>query len=814
MPFLNHVFGFGLICILLPGTHYPSNRYGSPYLLIMKRYCLIFIFFIGLVSTAFSQQITGTVVDAITHEALQGVMVRIADTSSLARPFVVATDRKGKFTINANKPLKFSMVGYVTQIIKPSDHMQVMLQPSSLDLQPVIVTASREKQSRQDAPIAISKINSVQIQDTKATALYQLLNKVAGVYMVDLGNEQHTMAIRQPITYNALYLYMEDGLPIRPTGIFNHNSLYEINMSGVKDIEVIKGPASSLYGSNSVGGAINFITQSPPSGYAGNVSVQGDNYHYRRVDANGGFTDGKFGFYAGGYVAHQSDGWQDYTNFDKYSANLKSTYDFDNNTKLTAAASYNYLNTQTPGSLDSAHFYNRSYSSNQNFTYRKVEAFRTSLRLDHAWSSKSNTFVTAFFRDNSTAQLPSYYIADVRDANGNYLSSNGQVNDQKFRSYGLLAQHRTDFDFLNSRIIVGAYLDDSPSSYYAQYLNIDKDQSNNYYTGFTNTGNYIDDYRIKLFNTAAYAQYEMKPFEALRIVAGLRYDRVHYDFTNGLPPTSTKYKQQETNNFNIVAPKLGFTYNLGANKGFYGNFSVGFQPPETGDLYSSRQLVPLKQATFDNYELGGWFSALNKKMYFELSLFDLEGRNEIISQLLPDNTTQNQNAGATRHRGIEYSVTYAPVQDLTFRFSGTNAIHTYVHYSEVRTNYATNTNYTIVYDGNRMNNAPAWIANSELTYKPHFLPGFRIAPEWQHINHYFTDPANTKTYSGYDIANLRFGYDFKQAGLKGLGIWFNVLNLTNKLYATTVTSNQYGDTYNAAPPRTYTLGISYAISKY
>jgi outer membrane receptor protein involved in Fe transport len=128
----------------------------------------------------------------------------------------------------------------------------------------VVVTASREGQARQDAPIAISKINSTQIKDTKATALYQLLNKVAGVYMVNLGNEQHTMAIRQPITYNALYLYMEDGLPIRPTGIFNHNSLYEINMSGVKDIEVIKGPASSLYGSNSIGGAVNFITQGPP----------------------------------------------------------------------------------------------------------------------------------------------------------------------------------------------------------------------------------------------------------------------------------------------------------------------------------------------------------------------------------------------------------------------------------------------------------------------------------------------------------------------------------------------------------------------
>jgi iron complex outermembrane receptor protein len=761
---------------------------------------------------AFSQStLQGTVTDARTHEPVAGVVIKQAEND------LAHTDAKGNFTIQTTgvSSISFSMIGYNTKVynLTGAQTIQVVLEPSTIDLQQVVVSASRERQARQDAPIAISKINATQIHDTKATALYQLLNKVTGVYMVNLGNEQHTMAIRQPITYNALYLYMEDGLPIRPTGIFNHNSLYEINMSGVRDIEVIKGPASSLYGSNAIGGAINFITQGPPAGYAGNVSVQGDNYKYRRVDADGGFSTGKFGLYAGGYIAHQKDSWQDYSDFDKYSVNFKTTYDFDNSTRLTTSVAYNYLNTQTPGSLDSAHFYSKSYGANQRFSYRKVKAFRANTRLEHAWNEKSNTFLTLFYRNNSTAQLPSYFISDVRDNAGNYLSSNGQENDQSFHSLGLLAQHRQDFDFLRSRLITGVYVDNSPSSYYAKYLDIQKDVVNNYYTSYTNTGRYIDDYRIKLFNTAAYAQYEIRPTDPLRIVMGLRYDRIHYNFTNKIPAGSTKYKQQETNDFNIVAPKLGLTYNFGNNKGLYANYSVGFQPPETGDLYSSRQLTPLKQATFNNYEAGGWLSLINKKVYLEVTLYDLEGRNEIISQLLPDNTTQNQNAGATRHRGIEYSVAYAPVKELSFRFSGTNARHTYVDYSEVRTSFSTGQSSVISYNGNRMSNAPAWIANSELTYKPAFLPGFRIAPEWQHINEYFTDPANTKTYSGYNIYNLRLGYDVKSSLLKGAGIWFNVLNVTNQLYATSVTSSQYGDTYYAAPPRVYTLGISYSFSK-
>ena len=773
---------------------------------------LLFLFLLPL--TLYGQvTIYGTVTDAITHEPLPGVTVSNADNTLKA---TTTTDRKGHFIISHTGKLRFFMMGYTMQnydVTNNSGFINISLYPSSVDLQPVVISASREGQSRASAPIAISKINSVQIQDTKATALYQLLNKVAGVYMVNLGNEQHTMAIRQPITYNALYLYMEDGLPIRPTGIFNHNSLYEINMNSVKDIEVIKGPASSLYGSNSVGGAVNFITQNPPSGFAGHLQLQGDNYKYRRADADAGFTSGKFGLYAGGYVAHQKDSWQDYSDFDKYSANMKTTYDFTSSTRLITSATYNYLNTQTPGSLDSTRFYSRSYGSNQRFTYRRVKAFRASTRLEHTWSEKSNTFVTLFFRTNTTAQLPSYFISDVRNNTGQYQSSNGQVNDQRFQSYGLLAQHRVDFDFLHSRLIAGIYVDDSPSYYYAQFLNIQKDVTRNYYTSFINTNTYIDNYRIKLFNTAAYAQYEIKPAEALRIVMGLRYDRVYYNFKNGLPASNTKYKQQQTNDFDIVAPKLGLTYNFGNHKGLYANYSLGFQPPETGDLFSSRQQIPLKQATFNNYEVGGWFSTLNNKLYTEVSLYNLEGRNEIISQLLPDNTTQNQNAGATRHRGVEYTVAYLPVPQLTIRFSGTNALHTYKEYSEVRANFSNGQTNTLVYNGNRMSNAPTWIANSEITYKPTFIPGFRIAPEWQHIAAYFTNPANTKTYSGYNIYNLRMGYDIKSNMLKGAGIWFNVLNVTDKLYATTVVNNQYGDTYTAAPPRTLTIGISYSFSK-
>lgn len=643
------------------------------------------------------------------------------------------------------------------------------------------------------------------MRDTRAASLYQLLNKVPGVYMVNLGNEQHTMSIRQPVTYNALYLYLEDGLPIRPTGIFNHNALYEINMNGVRDIEVIKGPASSLYGSNAIGGAVNFISQVPQTAEGERISVQGDGYHYYRADADAGLTAGKLGIYLGGYAAHQQESWQDYTNFDKYSGSIKTVYDFSSATRLTLTGTFNYLDTQTPGSLDSTRFYSRSYGSNQHFTYRRVNALRSSFRIDHTWDERNATFLTFFFRDNSTGQLPSYFISDVRNSSGQYLKSTGQENNQSFNSYGFLLQHRANFNFLRSRFITGIYLDSSPSTYYARLLNISKDIANNYYTGYTNTNFLLDDYSIKLFNTAAYMEYEIHPAESLRLVAGLRYDNVIYNFKNKLPATSAKYKQEEKNNFNIAAPKLGVTYDLGKGIGLYTNFSVGFQPPETSYLYSSRQMTPLKEAVFYNYELGGWLPLFNNKLNLELTAYNMEGKNEIISVLMSDNTTQKQNAGATRHTGLEYSLIWLPSSEWRVRFGGTHSAHRYVEYSEV------NSGKTVKYNGNRMINAPRWIANSEITWKPGFIEGFRTSAEWQHIGRYYVNSANSKTYNGFDIFNLRLGYDLRKTVARGAGIWFNVLNLSDELYANTVTGNKYGVTYNAAPPRTFSLGLSYTF---
>jgi len=133
----------------------------------------------------------------------------------------------------------------------------------SQTLDPVIVSGNKLNQLRSEAPIAISILSPKIIEATKASRIDFLLNKVSGVYMPTIGGEQHMMSIRQPISLKGLYLYLEDGLPIRTSGLFSSNALIEINTSNIHSIEVIKGPASALYGAEAIGGVINVLSEKP-----------------------------------------------------------------------------------------------------------------------------------------------------------------------------------------------------------------------------------------------------------------------------------------------------------------------------------------------------------------------------------------------------------------------------------------------------------------------------------------------------------------------------------------------------------------------
>lgn len=746
---------------------------------------------------------TGKIIDNTTQEPVEGASIQCTDDNCTCR---CTSSANGDFRINCKdcRKLTVTSIGYKPYEINLSkETFIVALTPEQLQLQQVVVSASRGNAvKRSEAPVAISIISAKAIQETRATSIDQLLNKVSGVNMVNLGNEQHQMSIRQPMTTKSLFLYLEDGIPIRTTGLFNHNALLEMNMAATRSIEVIKGPSSSLYGSEAIGGVVNFITVAPTSEPAAKLSLQGNNLGYGRLDLTSTATAGKWGVALSGYIASKSNSYLEFTDFHKSIGTARIDYRFSNKTSLNNSITVLKYYSDMPGGIDSTMFANHSFRNQQTFTYRKVNALRYRSTLSENWNDNSKTTVTVMYRSNSIGQNPAYRVRDdYRRQNGAFIGdktiAHGEINENSFNSFSFIALHRQKLVWKKLTLTGGASFDLSPSAYSANYIRIHKDTAANKYVSYEQRDSILTRYNTALNNYAAFINSEIEPVKNMKLVASLRYDLFNYTFNNHLDLSAFSGAADTSNNFRRLSPKIGITYNFTPRLGVYANYSEGFVPPQVTDMYTGVTVPNLSPSIFTNYELGGWAEIIAGKLSADISLYTLQARNEIISVKLDDGSFVNQNAGETSHRGIEAGLTGNFTKSLTLRFSGAISKHEFVRFTEKGTDYT----------GNEMNNAPRWVHNTEISFKPPFLPRLRIAAEWQHVGRYFVNPQNTATYGGYNVLNLRTGYTFV-----GFDCWINVLNATNSYFSYITTKSSFGYSYQLAEPINVNLGISYNLA--
>lgn len=656
----------------------------------------------------------------------------------------------------------------------------------------ITVTSTREDTPLSEVPASVGVIDKNNIQETKPAHPSEITNQIPGVHINVTGGEGHMTAIRQPTTTQALYLYLEDGIPTRSTGFFNHNALYEVNVPQSDSIEIIKGPGTSLYGSDAIGGVINVITAAPPLEKETNLNAEIGDYGWMRLLADTGNSSDDGGYRASLNLTH-TDGWREATDYDRVSANLRFDNFLDDGSSFKTIFSATNVDQQTAGTsrllLDD--YLNDPELNYTPISYRKVQAVRLSTAYENE-QKDSLLSITPYFRNNSMELLPNWS-----------LSYDPIVYETSNDSLGVLIKHRQNFKEGKAKLITGVDIDYSPGAYKENAITPTKVGS--IYTDYTLDALQYD-FDATFQSVSPYIHYERSLSDSVRFSTGARYDMMQFDYDNKLSEltTGTHRRPGDTKvDYEHFSPKLGLTFGINQNMNGFVNYRHAFRAPSSNQLFRQGQAintVNLDPVKVDSVEFGMRGQSGNKKTSYSASIYSMTKKDDILSFRNPDNTRETLNAGETSHKGIELGLKTKLATSYSLNIAASYAVHTYEDWKP---------NTTTDYSGNEMESAPRTMINTTLNYQPVSNPRLKFAAEWVRLGSYWMDQANTEKYDGHDLINLRAHYEINKKSTT----YVRIMNLTDETYATAATYKPAGfgpEKFEYAPGMPLTLYLGYS----
>jgi outer membrane receptor protein involved in Fe transport len=674
-------------------------------------------------------------------------------------------------------------------------------------LAPTVVSASREAQRRAEASATINVLDGAEIRRTRAAHPNEIMNRLAGVHVIELSGEGHMTAIRQPITTKPVYLYLEDGIPTRATGFFNHNALYEVNIPQAGGIEVLKGPGTALYGSDAIGGVVNVLTRPAPATPSLEATAEGGAYGWGRLLMTGGNSWGNNGVRADLNLT-RTDGWRQSSGYHREIGTVRWDHASAGGWNAKTVVTGSNIHQNDVFTLNQSQFDSRSDINLSPITYRKVQALRLSTAIEKQ-SGPSLLSLTPYARYDLLDLMPYWQ-----------LSFDPQLWHTQNTSLGLLAKWRRDLTPINGRVIAGFDADWSPGAFTAtQVIATKTGTASNIYSAYR-LGEMQYDYDVTYHALSPYAQLELTPLSRLRLDAGLRYDMAGYSYENHLtvdqaPASRHRRPADTTVSYRHLSPKVGLTFDLGRGFNAFASYRHGFRAPSQGQLFqqnSAANTVGLEPVKVNSYETGVR-GEVRGRMLYELSVYDMTITDDILTFVTAQNTREAVNAGRSRYRGIEAAVGVALARAVRLDASYAVTSQRYRRYIPQAAQPATATapaKPAIDYSGNRVEQAPRDLANVLLTFSPSMLKGGRFGVEYNHTGRYAEDAANTHTYGGYDIVALHANVFLRPS----TELFVRASNLFDRQYAELVSYDAFqGSQYNPGSPRSVYAGVRYLWGK-
>lgn len=661
-------------------------------------------------------------------------------------------------------------------------------------LEEVIVTANKSEQKNLEVPVAVTSISAKSITNSRLVNFSDLAGRVPNYLYQELGvGFQAIQSIRgiQVFSENpAISTYVDDvnSLDILAGGFA---------LTDIERIEVLRGPQSTLFGRNAMGGVVNIFTKKPTNKTTGFAELENGNFGVQRYSAGfktplikdklyfgiNGLFQKKVGFMKNNIEGTSStdtslngktvgDEESTYGNAflkllvsSKFNitANVKKQRDFSNASGYFVSQKNETIALETPTVINLARIAKHSRDITNYSITGKYESKNFNL-----------TSITSF-------QEISLSFQDV-DFPGFYHSFFNNAIGEKLPPQEVLSQElRINSTNKNSKLQYVAGLFGFKQVGYEPSTNLAFENAPNDFAIFRNVSNNK--------GYAAFGEVSYKILEKLKITGGARYDIEEREasfnsfgdatFIDGVF-TIINPDQTKSVKFNAFSPKGAIMYNFNNNSNAYATYTRGFR---AGGI--NAQTVPngvrqdFDPEYSDNFEVGYKTALWNNRVNFNLAGFLINWKDLQFTNLVAPFTYARENVGNAYSKGIEIEANIIPAKGLQLDFSYAINDAEYEDFTIKRVDFGTGTETLTTIGGNKLSNAPktTFFTSAEYSIQTSEKVNLLFRAEFRNIGGYYTDIQNSLYQPTYQVVNTRFGISYDNYGLF---LWTR--NLTNERY--------------------------------
>lgn len=616
-----------------------------------------------------------------------------------------------------------------------------------------------------ETPFSVQVIPQEIIRDQQITQIKDALGNISGViYRGDVqGRSGNTFIIRgftdAPVLLDGFRRFGSSG---------EGNSQPNFEVANLEQIEVLKGPASILYGAIEPGGLINLVSKKPLATpfYETELQVGSRGFVRPRFDISGPLTDD-------GKVLYRLNGlFQSYDSFQNYDQPeqkyfIAPTIAWKISDRTDVNISFEYANSTRPAifgipavgrgiaDVPRDRIINEPSDTVTNITTNI--GYTLEHRFNQDWKLR-NAFRYIFYEyDFGVVALPSFFDEATSTVNRILASQDSQTSNYTFQTnltgkfgtgeikHTLLAG--IDYVYTDSRIFSAVDFTLRPLNLFNPVYGLAKPSEDDIpgFGGTTTTGN----------SWGFYLQDQISLFQNLQILAGFRYDTLSLNTVN-IPGSSTVAGESSTNAA-ALTPRFGLLYKLSDRLSVYGNYSQSFTP-NTATTVTGEVLPPQRGR---GYEFGIKSEFFDGKLFATLAYFDITKENIPLAD--PNFPLFSIASGEQRSRGFEFDLSGEILPGWKIIAS----------YANINGEVITDTNPNNV--GNKLFGLPENSASLWTTYEIQRgdLQGLGLGVGFNYVSDRQGDLGNSFSLGSYFITNAaifykrdkwRFGLNFKNIG--------------------------------------------------